>query len=398
MAWTQVQKSAAVNGTTTGTTTPALPAPSAAGNLLVAFLGSATGGTAFTGPAGWIPGPAVANGAANRAEIWYFPANPGGISSAAFTSGAGTVRGMLAEFSSSSAAAVATDSAGTGTANTAAQVTVTASSPNSAGDLGVACFIEHTATAAPTWTTPANWTAVQAETASATYHAAGYYDLSVAAGTLAVTGQTGTTSASASGWAGVSATFIYVTTLAGSSASSGALGRAAAMTLAGAGTSAGSLARAASRAFAGTAVTSGALARRAARQLAAAGLGSGTLARACSRTWQGAAATSGTLVRAAARTLAASAASAGSTARALSVTLRATAAPAGAWVRAVAVRLAAAAASAGAAAFIPAVTPHRGTAGGSDQALMTASASDRPARAAGAADQALMTTAASDSQ
>jgi hypothetical protein len=68
------------------TITLTLPAPSVAGTLLVADLKSDTSPSnkPFTAPAGWLSANnAFLNGTAHT-EIWYYPNNPGGISSAAF--------------------------------------------------------------------------------------------------------------------------------------------------------------------------------------------------------------------------------------------------------------------------------------------------------------------------
>ena len=68
------------------TITLTLPAPSLAGTLLVADLKSDTNPSnkPFTAPAGWLSANnAFLNGTAHT-EIWYYPNNPGGISSAAF--------------------------------------------------------------------------------------------------------------------------------------------------------------------------------------------------------------------------------------------------------------------------------------------------------------------------
>jgi hypothetical protein len=75
-------------GPDTSTVTPTLPVASTAGNLLVVTIRSDTNPSdkPFTAPAGWVsalPGGAFQDGAAHT-EIWYYPNNPGGISSADF--------------------------------------------------------------------------------------------------------------------------------------------------------------------------------------------------------------------------------------------------------------------------------------------------------------------------
>ncbi|MDQ6918015.1 MAG: hypothetical protein M3Z98_01525 [Candidatus Dormibacteraeota bacterium] len=69
--------------------TPTLPAASTAGNLLVAVVNAGASATQSTAPAGWVIANGVNQPGCCRSEIWYYPSNPGGISSAAFTMAAG---------------------------------------------------------------------------------------------------------------------------------------------------------------------------------------------------------------------------------------------------------------------------------------------------------------------
>ena len=62
-----------------------LPAASSAGTLLVATARSEPTPNKFTAPAGWIAASFVNEATAGRSEIWYYPNNPGGISSVTFT-------------------------------------------------------------------------------------------------------------------------------------------------------------------------------------------------------------------------------------------------------------------------------------------------------------------------
>ncbi len=73
-------------GPSTADVIPTLPVASLAGTLLVATVRSETNPShkAFTAPAGWIQAvTAIQDGAAHTA-IWYYPNNPGGITSADF--------------------------------------------------------------------------------------------------------------------------------------------------------------------------------------------------------------------------------------------------------------------------------------------------------------------------
>jgi hypothetical protein len=70
---------------TTTTVTPTLPAASQVGTLLVADIRAESTNKAFTGPAGWVLADGIDQPGATRGDIWYYPNNPGGITSAAFT-------------------------------------------------------------------------------------------------------------------------------------------------------------------------------------------------------------------------------------------------------------------------------------------------------------------------
>ena len=65
--------------------TPTLPAASRPGTLLVADVRSVGTPNRFTAPAGWVAATFVNQATGGRSEIWYYPNNPGGISSATFT-------------------------------------------------------------------------------------------------------------------------------------------------------------------------------------------------------------------------------------------------------------------------------------------------------------------------
>ena len=65
--------------------TPTLPAASLPGTLLVADVRSVGTPNRFTAPAGWVAATFVNQASGGRSEIWYYPNNPGGISSATFT-------------------------------------------------------------------------------------------------------------------------------------------------------------------------------------------------------------------------------------------------------------------------------------------------------------------------
>jgi hypothetical protein len=73
-------------GPTTKTITPSLAAASAAGTLLVVDITSQTSASdkPFTAPANWVQAVTVEQDGAAHTDIWYYPDNPGGITSATF--------------------------------------------------------------------------------------------------------------------------------------------------------------------------------------------------------------------------------------------------------------------------------------------------------------------------
>jgi hypothetical protein len=72
-------------GPTNTTVKLTLPAASTAGTLLVANISAGPSTTPSTAPAGWVYANGVNEPGEGRNEIWYYPNNPGGISSATFT-------------------------------------------------------------------------------------------------------------------------------------------------------------------------------------------------------------------------------------------------------------------------------------------------------------------------
>jgi hypothetical protein len=129
---------------TSGSVTPTLASASTAGNLLVAVLGNANTGSsaAFSGPANWVNATGVFQSGTGRVEIWYYPNNPGGITSARFTASTGTntIAGQLSEWSGA-AFTSPVDATGTTTGASATSVTVSTSAATTiTGDLGITAF------------------------------------------------------------------------------------------------------------------------------------------------------------------------------------------------------------------------------------------------------------------
>lgn len=124
-----------------GNLTLTLSVASTAGDLLVASLASDKV-AAFTGPAGWVRGPNTGN-AGGEAEIWYYPNNPGGITSAVFGNGAiHFAGGQLTEWSGAGPSSPL-DVSGTNVSSSATSLAVTSSASTVvAGELGVSSFVQ----------------------------------------------------------------------------------------------------------------------------------------------------------------------------------------------------------------------------------------------------------------
>ena len=182
--------------------TATLPAASTLGTLLVATINSDDTPNKFTAPAGWIEAVQVDTTPDRRTEIWYYPSNPGGISSATFALNPATISGeaQLSEWSGVAAvapldqtgtfsAAVATTTATTSTAGALAQT----------GEL-VITNMGFTIAAGQTYNKGAGWNATVSDTANGF---ASEYRLDLPA---AIASETVTTS-QASQWANAIASF-----------------------------------------------------------------------------------------------------------------------------------------------------------------------------------------------
>lgn len=141
---------------TAGNVTPTLPTASMTGTLIVATLTNKTSGSAWTAPAGWVSAVVGSNACCGRVQIWYYANNPGGITSAAFTSAGGTVAGQLSEWNG-----VATSSPvdQTGSQNHVSGSSFTVQSTGNvaqAGELGIAVW-QNSGTGATSQTATSPW-------------------------------------------------------------------------------------------------------------------------------------------------------------------------------------------------------------------------------------------------
>ena len=160
---------------------------STAGDLLVATI-SNDSGNAFSGPSGWLQGPAVSTTGSNtgRAAVWYYPNNPGGISSATFTTtGASVVAGQLSEWSGVAASSPLAVS-GTNTAINASSITVsTSGAPTVTGGVGITSFdLAMSKSQSITFTPGSGWTNLGSNGASVTNAYAADYKLNVGTSTV----------------------------------------------------------------------------------------------------------------------------------------------------------------------------------------------------------------------
>ena len=179
-----------------GNVTLTLTAASTAGNLLVATLAS-NNTAAFTAPSGWVRGPHVTNSAA--AEIWYYPNNPGGISSAVFgNSGTTFTAGQLSEWSGA-AKTSPLDQSPTATATGASLTVTSASSTVAPGEVGISSFVQG---GSPTLTAGTGWTRAGTRSGGVYAYASDYQN-GLAKSTVSET----ETSNKSAAFAGVVATF-----------------------------------------------------------------------------------------------------------------------------------------------------------------------------------------------
>jgi len=178
-----------------------LPAASAAGTLLVATLTSDESPNRATAPAGWVVAAQADQAGAGRSEIWYYPSNPGGLSSFQFALNPATNFGEVQITEWSGVAAVSLDRTGSNAVAVATTTTVNAAAGATtvAGELAITDEA-YTIAAGQTYTPGGGWTNIVKDTAN------GYsseYALNLP---IAVASETVTTS-QATPWATTMATF-----------------------------------------------------------------------------------------------------------------------------------------------------------------------------------------------
>jgi len=178
-----------------------LPAASAAGTLLVATLTSDESPNKSTQPAGWVFAANANQVGAGRVEIWYYPSNPGGISSAQFALNPATDFGevQITEWSGVSAAPLDQTGSTVVPVATTTAVNPTAGATTVAGDLAITDEA-YTIAAGQTYSPGAGWTNTVSD---ATNGYSAEYDLNLPIGIASETVST----SQATPWANVIATF-----------------------------------------------------------------------------------------------------------------------------------------------------------------------------------------------
>jgi hypothetical protein len=199
---TKVQVGAEVLSAT-GNVAVTLPAASTAGNLLVAVVlnGGGTSSLPFSGPTGWVFAVGFWRSGMGRGEIWYYANNPGGVTSAAFTSSSTSI-GALGEMSewSGAAASGVLDTTGTTTVAGATSMTVsTSASTTVSGDLGITAF--GTTVSETSFTAGSGWTHLYSDAGN---RAGASYKQALP---VATASDQETAAPNSAGWLGVIATF-----------------------------------------------------------------------------------------------------------------------------------------------------------------------------------------------
>src|SRR5262249_48874783 len=112
--------------------------------------------TAFSAPTGWISAIVGSSNCCGRVQVWYYANNPGGITSAGFTSSGGTVAGQLSEWSGvDSSSPVETTGQQSHTSGSSFTIQSTANVTLS-GELGVAVW-QNSGTGASSQTATSPW-------------------------------------------------------------------------------------------------------------------------------------------------------------------------------------------------------------------------------------------------
>ena len=146
---------------------PSLPSASTAGTLLVADLRSDTNASnkPFTAPAGWVSANSSFLDGAAHTEIWYYPNNPGGITSADFGVSPNSID-AVAQMTEWSGVAAATPLDKTGTltvSSNQSSVTISTSAATTAANELVITDIGAAQQSPQTYSPGAGWTGLASD-------------------------------------------------------------------------------------------------------------------------------------------------------------------------------------------------------------------------------------------
>ncbi|HUY73823.1 MAG TPA: pilus assembly protein TadG-related protein [Candidatus Dormibacteraeota bacterium] len=115
--------------------TATMPAASLQHTLLVVTINSLETPNRFVAPAGWVSAAQVDEAGAGRSEVWYYPDNPGGISSVTFTINPANIN-TVAQLSEWNGVALAAPLDRTGTAVNAGSTSATVSTTGATAQAG----------------------------------------------------------------------------------------------------------------------------------------------------------------------------------------------------------------------------------------------------------------------
>lgn len=195
----KVQAGTYLSQAASGSITPTLAAASTAGNLLAAIV--ATGAnTTVTAPSGWVKATSIYTAGVGSTQIWYYPNNPGAITSVKFTlSASDTAVAQLSEWSGVDKVSPL-DGSGTATKTTAATTEAVSATAAAANELAIASFGASTGSSGNTFTPGSGWTNLMpAHTVSDTAD----YEIGVGSGAVSET----ETAATTAKWSAAIATF-----------------------------------------------------------------------------------------------------------------------------------------------------------------------------------------------
>src|SRR5262249_21265192 len=146
--------------------TASLPGASIAGTLLVMTISTDPTPNKTTAPAGWLLAVDISQATEGRTEIWYYPSNPGGITSVTFATNPATVAGsmQLSEWNGVLAVAPLDQTGSAAIAGTSTTTTISTGGATTQANELVITNIGFSAPAGQTYTRGASWNSLLADT------------------------------------------------------------------------------------------------------------------------------------------------------------------------------------------------------------------------------------------